>query len=292
MLIVTGASGQTGSATVNALLERGQRVTAAVHSPEKTAAWKSRGAETAVVDLADAAALTRLLTGKAGAYLMIPPNPTGGDYLEEKSRVASGFAQAVRDSGIANVVLLSSIGAQHPSGTGPIVTLHNAEQRLRPVARNATFLRAPYFLENWIEVLGVAREQGVLPTFFPPGLKFPTIAALDIGRFAADSLVDPTSGVRVLEIAGPEDYSVEELAEILGGVLEKTVRPRFLPLDAAVPTFVGMGLPENLAKIYREMFEAANTGKLVFESAPRRGTVTAEQFFTTVVTKSAVNAAR
>jgi uncharacterized protein YbjT (DUF2867 family) len=279
MFIVTGGNGQTGSATIQALLERNQVVTAAVHSPEKTAGWKARGVETAVVDLANAEALTRLLSGKAGAYLMIPPNPTAGDFLEEKSRIASSFAQAVRDSGIASIAFLSSVGAQHAAGTGPIVTLHNGEHRLRPVARNATFLRAAYFLENWDSVLGAAREHGVLPTFLAPGRKIPTIATADIGRFACESLADPPRAVRVLNIAGPQDYSPEEIAEVLSGVLGKTVRPQFLPLEAAVPTFTGMGFPENMARLYREMFEAANMGKLVFEGEVRRGTVTAEEFF-------------
>jgi hypothetical protein len=50
---------------------------------------------------------------------------------------------------VPNVVVLSSVGAQHPEMTGPIVGLHNLEQKLNSVSGlNVLCLRCGYFMEN------------------------------------------------------------------------------------------------------------------------------------------------
>ncbi len=87
MFVVTGASGQTGRATAEALLEQKQPVTAVVRSQAKAEAWKLRGAQTAILDLADAAALTSVLKGKTGAYLVVPPNYGAADYVKDRQAI-------------------------------------------------------------------------------------------------------------------------------------------------------------------------------------------------------------
>jgi uncharacterized protein YbjT (DUF2867 family) len=272
MFVVTGANGKTGRATVEALLNQRQPVTAAVHSEQKAAGWKSRGVATAVLDLADRAALTRLLTGKAGAFLFLPP----AEGVEDaRLGVLGALPEAVRASGIPHVVLLSSVGAQHPAGTGPIAALYSAEQALKGVVKSATFLRPSYFMENWAPAIAMAQDRGVLPTFLTPARKIPQIATRDVGVFAAQSLVDPPHGIRIREITGPQDYSPEEIAQIVGKLLGKTVTLQPAPVAAAVPAFVGMGLPEGLARQMAEMFEGINSGLVDFENrrAVERGAV-------------------
>ena len=77
----------------------------------------------------------RALAGAEGAYLLIPPNYKAEDALEYGFRVGEALAGAVRTSGIPHVVLLSSVGAQHADGTGPIRSLHHAESVIGPTAK-------------------------------------------------------------------------------------------------------------------------------------------------------------
>ena len=70
----------------------------------------------------------------------------------------ASLAAAVKAAKVPHVVLLSSIGAQHADGTGPIVSVHEAEGALAPVT-HLTAIRAAYFLENWGASLGML-EQG------------------------------------------------------------------------------------------------------------------------------------
>ena len=96
---ITGVSGRTGSAAAEALLSGGQQVRVVVRDAAKGAAWKARGAEVAVADLADPAALAGALAGAAGAYLLVPPNlaaPSYGAYQRAVERL--GILEAVRRS--------------------------------------------------------------------------------------------------------------------------------------------------------------------------------------------------
>lgn len=61
MHIILGATGHVGSAVANALLEGGEPVTIVTHNPQKAGDWQQRGAQVAVADVHDTAALRRIL---------------------------------------------------------------------------------------------------------------------------------------------------------------------------------------------------------------------------------------
>lgn len=265
MFVVLGASGHTGRAAAESLLARGRQVRAVVRDAAKGESWKARGAEVAVADAADAGALAGALAGAEGAYLLVPPQYGVDDLVGAQRRIVDAFAEAIGRSAVPHVVLLSSIGAQHEAGTGPIVTLHRAEGELRRTAKNLTLLRAGFFLENWEPFLGAVREKGALPTFIPADRPVPMVATQDIGRVAADLLVEARLGARVVELGGPRDFTPTEVAGALGKRLGRPVRAERLPLDAVEPTFVGAGMSRGVARLFREMYGALESGGIVWE---------------------------
>lgn len=270
MYAVAGVTGHTGSVVAEELLRRGKKVRVIVRSAEKGESWKSKGAEVAVASVDDAKALGAALSGAEGAYLLSPPDMASTDMLARGRAVGDAFAEAIRISGVPHVVFLSSIGAQHESGTGPIRSLHQIEQRLLPLEINVTLLRPTYFMENWGASLGPAATDGIFPTFLPADLRFPQIASKDIGVLAADALEHPASGVRILELAGPEDYTAREIAAVVGGILGKEIKLVEAPLDAVVPTFLSFGISEHMAGLYREMYEGLISGKVAWDGKGER----------------------
>lgn len=267
MFVVTGATGNTGSVVANALLDRGQPVRLFVRNPQKVAALAARGAEVVTGDLFDPAALERVASGARGIYFVSPPDMQPKDFLAERKPLLEQAAAALGRSKVPHVVLLSSIGAQHPSGTGPISTLYAAEQALRRAGVDSTFIRAGFFLENWAGVLGAAKKDGVLPTFLPAALQIAMVDTQDIGRLAARTLIEGARGTRVLELGGPVDVSPNEVAAALGRILLRPVQAVEAPLDAVVPTFTSFGISTNLAELYREMYGALIAGKAVRETS-------------------------
>ncbi|MBA2252285.1 MAG: NmrA family NAD(P)-binding protein [Nitrospirales bacterium] len=284
MFAVAGVTGQTGAVVATTLLERKQPVRVIVRTSEKGDAWKAKGAQVAVASLEDAQALANALKGATGAYLLVPPDYKATQYLEDRKRVVDAMASAVESSGLHHVVLLSSIGGYLTAETGPIRALHYAERRLGAVAHSMTIVRAPYFMENWVAVLGAARSQGVLPSFLSPSRKIPMIAVRDIGHIAAECLLDQPKGRRVLELSGPQDYSPEDVAAVMGQHLHRHVKVQPLPLSAVIPTFTAMGFSEDVATLFEEMYAGLENGRITYEgngACRPRGLVTLSEAVST-----------
>ncbi len=265
MYVIAGVSGHTGAATAAALLSRGHKVRIVVRNAGKAEPWKRKNCEVAVADLADPAALAPALEGAEGAYLLSPPNFAATDFLADRMAFLDRMIEGVKRSKVRNLVFLSSIGAQREAGTGPIVTLHRAEQVLRGIAPSVTFIRAAYFLENWGSVVPVAKAQGVLPHFGPTDVKFAQVCARDIGEAAASALVTAADGTRVVELAGQQDWSVEDVAAAVGTLLEKPVKAVGAPVGAARAGLEQAGVPAEMARLYGEMYAGIVKGLIAFE---------------------------
>lgn len=195
MYAITGVTGHVGSVAARELLHRNAPVRAVVRDAHKREAWVAQGAEVAVADFADRAALAQALSGSRGAFILLPTIPTAGD--AEHRRLADSIAGAVGDSGIAHVVLLSSIGADLPEGTGPIRWLHHLEDRLHQTGVLLTAIRSPHFQEKVETILGAALEAGLYPVFGETAdVPTPMIATRDIGKAVAESLLAPPIGQR------------------------------------------------------------------------------------------------
>ena len=265
MFVVVGATGNTGSAVAETLLNRKQPVRIVVRSADKATSWKAKGAEVAVASLEDVPAMTKALEGATGLYLLVPPNYGATAWLSEQRQRMDQAAQAVKASGITHVVFLSSIGGHIVEGTGPIQAARYGEQALETVAKHLTVLRPCYFMENWAPGIGMAKGQGILPTFIAPTAKVPMISTKDIGRMGAEQLMTEGKGKQVIELAGPEEYSPNDVAIALGQILGKPVSAQHAPLSAVVPTFKSFGFSDEAAKLFEEMYTSFSTGAIGYE---------------------------
>ena len=276
MYVVVGATGNTGSAVVETLLSRKQPVRIVVRSADKGAAWKAKGAEIAVASLDDVSALTKAFEGAKGVYLLVPPNYGAAAWLADQRARMDRAAEAVKKSGISHVVFLSSVGGHIAEGTGPIKAARYGEQILGKSVSNLTVLRPSYFMDNWAPVLDVAKGQGLLPTFIAPQAMVPMISTRDIGRVGAEQLMAGGKGKQIVELAGPEEYSPEQVAAALSQILGREVSAQHAPLSAVVPTFKSFGFSDEAAKMFEEMYTSFSTGAIGYEhpASVIRGRVT------------------
>jgi uncharacterized protein YbjT (DUF2867 family) len=180
---------------------------------------------------------------------------------------------------VPHVVFLSSVGGHLAGGTGPIRAASYGEQTLGRTAKRLTILRPCYFMDNWAPVMGAAKAEGVLPTFIAPQVKIPMISTKDIGRIGAEQLIAGGHGKQIVEMAGPAEYSPDEVASALGRILGKTVTAQQAPLSAVVPTFKSFGFADEAAKLFEEMYTAFSKGAIVYEHPDKivRGTVTLDE---------------
>jgi uncharacterized protein YbjT (DUF2867 family) len=267
MYAIAGVTGHTGRVVAETLQAKEQPVRAIVRDEARGASWKGRGAEVAVASVDDEAALTRALSGVNGAYVLLPPDAVTTDFFGSRARMVDAIARAAVKAGLPHLVLLSSIGAQIPKGTGPIAALHHAERSFEKLGIATTFVRAAYFLENYGGVIAPAKNNGVLPSFLPANRTHAVVTTTDIGRTAAQALLDGPRGQRVIELSGPADVTPGDVAAALTELLGRPVNVVEAPLDAVVPTFMSFGMSQHMAEIYREMYDAFIAGHITWEGA-------------------------
>jgi uncharacterized protein YbjT (DUF2867 family) len=197
---------------------------------------------------------------------MIPPNLASKDPLGHSDRVSDAIAAAVQKSNIKNVVALSSIGAELPSGTGPVVGLHRLEQKLNQIGHaNILYLRAAYFMENTLPQAGAIKKMGTTAGPLRPDLRIPMIATRDIGNVASDVLLHPTiRGKQIRELHGQRDLSYTDVSNTIGkaiGISDlKYVQLSGEQFRGALVQMGGMS--PQVADVLAEMTAALNAGKM------------------------------
>jgi uncharacterized protein YbjT (DUF2867 family) len=280
MYVIAGVSGHTGSVVASTLLADKQPVRVIVRDAANGAAWQARGAEVAIASLDDEAALGRALAGAKGAYLLIPPSSWNAtDIPAPRAKLAAAVLGAVRAARPGHVVLLSSVGAELASGTGPIQYIHPIEEGLREAGVPSTFLRAAYFMDNWAGVVKGAIDGGALYYGLRADLRFEQVATQDIGKTAARLLVEGApAGTRVVQLAGPVDATLQDVADAISRVSGKPVKAVSVPPAATIDALVGMGASREIAAMYAEMMEAINDGRIAWHGKDLvRGSTTLDQ---------------
>jgi len=263
MFAITGATGNTGSVVAERLLAHGQKVRVIGRDIGRLARFVQKGAEGVAADLADADGLARALDGAGAVYVMIPPNNVVADFRGYQETVSDALASAIGKASVTHVVALSSIGADKPEKTGPVVGLHNLEQKLNAIAGlNAVYLRAGYFMENTLPQAQVIRNFGIVAGPLRADLRIAMIATRDIGAGAAEILRNCNfTGKQARELLGARDLDYREVASVIGRAIG---RPELayaqLPAAQLKPAFVQMGMSANMADLILEMAEALNSG--------------------------------
>jgi NAD(P)H dehydrogenase (quinone) len=228
--------------------------------------WESQGAEVAVADLEDSAALTRAFTGIGGVMVVLPTHLDLPDPFAANRAAILALAGALEAAGVQHLLYLSSIGAQRPGGLGAIGKLHDLERALGRLSIPSVALRAGRFMENYRALIEPAAHYGTLPSMLDPlDLAVPMIATTDIGHAAAGLLRRRPNGKQVVELAYPQPYSSNDVAKGTGSVLGRDVVAVPVPRDRRVSVYRSRGLSSAGAAAMSDMIDGFNSGWITFE---------------------------
>jgi uncharacterized protein YbjT (DUF2867 family) len=266
MIVITGATGHTGRPAAEALLAKGEKVRVIGRDARRLEPLVQKGADAFVGHVEDPASMTKAFDGATAVYLVLPEDVSQEDLRAHQERVSDSFAAAVANARAPYVVSLSSIGAQHAEKTGPIVGLHNLEQKLNRVAGvNVLHLRAAYFMENLLMSIAPLRSMGILPGGLKGDMAMPWIATKDIGAYAATRLAARDfSGTGTQELHGQRDISMKEAAAVVGNAIGKPKLSYMqVPFMMLEPALVQIGLPKKTAALVIEMWKGGNAGLIV-----------------------------
>lgn len=274
MIVVLGAFGRTGRAVAAQVRAAGCAVRMVTRHPRRTlaevdgargvgagagsdAGARGRGAahlpasvEIAVARGFDDDGLSGVMRGARALYAILPDDLTALHFHAERRAMAEAIVRAIHREDVPRVVLLSSRTAalgevdQNPhNGLG--ADLAYFERLVLNTNAAVSILRASYFQDNLAALLPVAERDGIYPDFLPPGAgALVTIAAADVGAFAARALLEPPRRDReIVDLLGP-CYTPGEVADALARAVGRRVDAVQVPAASQVGQFQRWMSPE------------------------------------------------
>jgi uncharacterized protein YbjT (DUF2867 family) len=252
MILVTGATGTTGSQVVRALLEQRQDVRAFVRDPDRARNLFGETVEPAVGDFAEPRSLRAALAGTDTMFLSCSDDPRRVEW-----EIAA--IDAAAEAGVRRIVKLSSIVAEQGSTVAFWDWHGRVEQHLRASSVPAVYLHASFFMTNLLAAAGQVASEGVLCA--PAGdASFAMIDPRDVGAAAAAALTTSGHDGRTYALTGPEALTYAQVAVELSAATGHGVRFVDVPEEAARAGMVAAGLPDFAARQIVEIFARAKRG--------------------------------
>lgn len=238
---IIGGTGFVGGYLVDALLDDGNAVVALVR-PGSEEKLRDRGkVETVAGDLSSTRALAELVSGcDAVVYMvgLLREFPRRGITFESAQyQGVVDTVAAMQGAGVSRLLLMSAIGVKDP-GTAYQSTKYRAEQHALASGLDVTVLRPSVIFGDPRGTMEFATQlyrdmvKPPLPAVAFPDVRMSPVAVEDVSDAFVKALHDEATIGRVLELAGPEILSWEEILERITVAAEKPkiVLPMPLPL--------------------------------------------------------------
>jgi uncharacterized protein YbjT (DUF2867 family) len=224
LILVTGATGRQGGASLRHLRERGFPVRALTRNPDQPKAHLLVGHGTEVVrgDFEDEISLTRALDGVYGVHSVQTWRDSG---IEGEIRQGTHLADAAKVR-ISHFVYSSVAAADQRTGIPHFESKFRMEEHIRSSGMRYTIVRPAFFMEDWLYWLGMRQriEGGTLSLPLTPETRLQMVAVDDIGGLIAMAFERPAKWQdRAFELAGDE-LSMAELAKVFSRVTGHEVR--------------------------------------------------------------------
>ncbi len=229
-VLVLAATGGQGGAVLNALQKLQAPVRALVRNPDSASAQRldKAGIEVVAGSLDDTESLAAAMRGVRSVFALTTPFEAGTD-----AEIAQGRAiiAAAGKSHVPHLVFSSVAGAHQDSGVPHFESKAVIESELAASNLSQTILAPTYFFDN---ALGGEQQirDGVLELPLPSERPLQQMARPDLGRFAAEVLLDPQSFVgQRIELAS-DAPTASQMARALSEAVKRPVRHEETPVTS------------------------------------------------------------
>ena len=230
-ILITGATGKQGGATIRHLAKRGGfKLRAMTRKPDGDAAKAAAalGAEVVAGDLNDAASLERAVKGAWGVFAVQNTREAGVEGEEEQGK---RLAKIAKDAGVQHYVYTSVGSANRRTGIPHFENKFRVEETVKQLKfPSHVILRPVFFMENLPSPWFLNGDK--LTTALKPETKLQMVAVDDIGKFSAAAFVeaDKFKGAEI-EYAG-DAVTMAEAAAAVSELTGKTVTYQPIPIAA------------------------------------------------------------
>ena len=218
MILVTGAGGKTGKATIKALVARGAAVRAFVRSPAQEIVLKALGAREIVTgEMGDPHALAEATRGAEAIYYICP------NVSPHEVSFAKALVDSAARSGVPRLVYHSVLHPQIEAMPHHWNKLR-VEELLFATALDVTILQPAAYMQNCLGEWDRMVKDGIYRVPYPVETRLSLVDLDDVADAASIVLTNAGHSAATYELVGTPPLSQIEIAETFGKALKKPVR--------------------------------------------------------------------
>ncbi len=258
-LLITGAAGQLGLLTVNALLARvpASEIAVTIRKPQDAGHFTTLGITARIADYDDSASLEQAFTG-IERLLLISSNALGQRVAQHRNVV-----EAAKQAGVRRLIYTSVLHADH-SKLGLAEEHRQTEALIAKSGLAFVLLRNGWYTENYAAGASAAVQHGALFGAAGDGL-VSAAARADYAEAAAVTLLS-AAPARIYELAGDRSFTLQDFAAEISRLSGKNIPYTNLDQVAYEAALKQAGLPAGLAELLADSDAAAAQGALFDES--------------------------
>ncbi len=230
VVVIAGATGQQGGATIRALAGKGFTLRALTRDPNSDkakAVAAETGAELVKAQLDDEASVRAALQGAWGAFA-VQNTWTAG--VEGEEAQGHRFAKVARDAGVQHFVYTSVGSADRQTGIPHFDNKFRVENTVRTLNfPSYAIIRPVFFMENLVSPWFLNGDK--LVSTLKADTVLQMIAVQDIGQYAAMAFTNADRFKNVeLDIAG-DAVTLPQAAATLGQAYGRTIEYLQIPIS-------------------------------------------------------------
>lgn len=248
--LVTGATGNTCSILIPALIKAGQTVRAFVRDESKAQNLAKAGAEIYLGDLDRPETIDGALEGIDQVYLCTWNGPTAA---------AQGInvINAIKRVGINPLIVRHS--AFGSKGSRIIQDIDQVDNAIKASGLRWTSIKPTFFMQNLMMAAQSIQSQGNIYWDWADG-KVGMIDVRDVAESALGALTGKATEGKEYILTGPLSISMHDVAKSFEKVLDKQVNYVAVPHEASKEAMMGMGFPEFIVDGYIELNQGFSIG--------------------------------
>lgn len=282
MIVITTPTGQIGAQVLDRILERDGKVRVIVRDPSRLPEHVRDRAEVVQGSHSDTGTITKALEGAERMFWLVPP-PPGFRQAGSSERYYLDFTRAACQAAAAQgvgVVGVTSLGHGYRGKAGFLSAALAMDALIEGAGVDYRALALPFFMENLLRHAPAIKEQGTFSMANTADRPLAAVATRDVATVAAALLLDPSwSGQARVPVAGPDDLTPEEMAEIISQTVGHMVRYRQIPVADQHAAMLQRGASPAMAQDMADMIEAQNDG--IYDAEPRDSSAAAPTGFRT-----------
>ena len=266
-ILLTGVSGNVGSAVVDYLISVNVSFLAGVRNVEKSQ-HQAAAIDCIYFDFEDSASYGTALEGVTKVFLIRPPQ------LTDVLGIFVPFIRKCKEVGVKQIVFLSLLGVEK----NPFPPHHKIEKAIVTSGIAYTFIRPSFFMQN----LSTTHAEDIKERndlFIPAGnAKVSFIDTRDIGEIIGRTLVEEGHENKAYTITGAEVMTYYQVAESMTRLLGRKITYSNPPLFKFRKVMIDRGIKKGFATVMMVLYlttklgmanHVTNTAEILLKRKPR-----------------------